>query len=76
MNQFIQHKTSVYGFVLINVCIFGYKFLSPERSFYPILASWHHFAIGVAVFVVAVVAARAFATWQWRRKQHGQEKLV
>ena len=76
MNETIRYRSAVYGFVLMNVFIFGYRFLSPEHHFYPILDSMQHFIGGIAVLVIAAIIARAFATWQWRRKQSGQEKLM
>jgi hypothetical protein len=68
MNEQTHRWTIIYGMVLINIFIFGYKLLSPEHRFYRAWDSWQHFLVFASVCGVLAFIARAIAIWQFHRK--------
>jgi hypothetical protein len=61
-----QKRAFIYGFVLANVIIFGYRFSSPEHRFGDFFSSWQNFLLFATIVLGVGFAGRMIAAWQFR----------
>jgi hypothetical protein len=74
-NERVQFWTFIYGMILVNAFVFGYKLIGPEHHIYQPLASWPSFlifavVIAISGFVARAIAHRRFGTNSARNSQN------